>query len=126
MDRWYYSTSSTSSGEGRAVLKWACLTSVAILVGCGDAPQPQAARTNAAAPRAESAVPPPPTKWVLLDPEEIPRRPEELDVHLLSLNGEPRLQYRVRVVPDDPFPIQDYWRWEQLERLDWRFEPLDR
>ena len=59
------------------------------------------------------------------DPEEIPRRSEELDVHLLSLNGE-LLPYRVRVVTDDPFPIQDYWRWEQQQRLDWRFEPFDR
>ncbi len=90
------------------MLKWAYLTSVVILVGCGDAPQPQAPRPNASAPRAESAVPPPPTKWVLLDPEEIPRRPA------------------VRVVSDDPFPIQDYWRWEQQQRLDWRYVPFGR
>ncbi len=104
------------------MFKWAYLTSVAILVGCSDAPQPQAARTNAAAPRAESA--PAPSQGVLLDPEEIPGRPEESAVHFLSLNGEPQLGYRV--VPDDPFPIQDYWRWEQQERLDWRFAPFDR
>ncbi len=106
------------------MLKWACLTSVAILVGCGDAVQPQAVPTTAAAPRAESALPPPPTKWDLLDPEEIPQQPEALDAHFLSLNGEPRAQYRI--VTDDPFPIQDYWRWEQQQRLDWRFEPFDR
>ena len=104
------------------MLKWACLTSVVILVGCGDAPQPQAAPTNPSAPRAESALPP--TQGVVLDPAEIPRRTEESAVHVLSRNGEPRLQYRV--VPDDPFPIQDYWQWEQQERLDWRYVPFDR
>ena len=104
------------------MFKWAYLISVALLVGCGDAPQSQVARTSASAPRGDSALSP--TQWVFLDPEEILRRSKELKAHQLILLGNPRLQYRV--VPDDPFPIQDYWRWERQEQPPWRVAPSDR
>ena len=106
-------------GQGRAVFKWAYLASVAIFVGCGDAPQPRAARTCASAPPVQSAHSA--TQWVLLDQEETPRRPEDLKAILEGLHGEPQWQYR-----PEQFPIQDYWRWEQQERLRWRVAPSDR